>query len=271
MNRAEASRHFSFSMGFFYAGLLISHTIVKKPGLRNGVRLSKHPNRQLHNWLHYRSLEHALKSHANLLRGTVCDLGCGESPYRDFVVDCGATYVGVDWSSSLHALTADIVADLNRPTPIASGSFDVILSLSVLEHLREPQVMLREAARILRPGGDVILQVPWQWAVHEAPEDYFRYSPYALEKMLGDAGFEQVEVKPQNGFFSALVMKLNYFTARFVRGPAVLQWLLRFLLLPFWFLGQVLAPLLDRLDRNWCLETTGYFVTARVKKPAATT
>jgi len=123
--------------------------------------------------------------------------------------------------------------------------------------------MVSEAYRILKPGGALVLQVPWQWWIHEAPHDYFRYTPYGLEHLLNRAGFEDIHVEPQAGFFSMITLKANYFSTRFLRGPWPLRVILRGSLGVFWQVGQRLAPVLDRLDQDWALETTGYFVTAR--------
>lgn len=169
----------------------------------------------------------------------------------------------MDWSGTLHNLKADVVADLNKPLPIENEVADTIISLSVMEHLCEPQTMLNEAHRILKPGGSMILQVPWQWHVHEAPYDFFRYTPYGLRYMFAKAGFVDVVVEAPSGFFTTWIVKFNYFSSRFVRGPRILRGLIKTVLLPIWYLGQKAAPLLDRLDTNWAAETTGYFVTAR--------
>ncbi len=56
---------------------------------------------------------------------------------------------------------------------------------------------------------------------------------------------------------------MNYFSQRFIRGPRPLRWAIKAVLLPFWHLGQKAAPLLDKVDRNWALETSGYYVTAK--------
>ena len=109
----------------------------------------------------------------------------------------------------------------------------------------------------------MILQVPWQWWIHEAPHDYFRYTPYGLKYMFEKAGFVDVEVEPQSGFFTTSIVKMNYFSARFIRGPRPLRWLIKAILVPFWTIGQVLAPYLDKLDRNWAAEAQGYFVLAK--------
>jgi hypothetical protein len=107
------------------------------------------------------------------------------------------------------------------------------------------------------------LQVPWLWWIHEAPYDFFRYTPYGIKYLFEKAGFVDVVVEPQSGFFTMWILKMNYFSLRFIRGPRPLRWAIKVLLIPLWYLSQRVAPLLDKLDRNWALETAGYFVTAR--------
>ena len=230
------------------------------------MSLSKlHTNRQWHNWLVYQNADSFLEQYSDLYRGVLYDLGCGESPYRNFFLQHADKYIGVDWSGSFHEITADIVADLNKVLPIESEVADTIISLSVMEHLSEPQVMLNEAYRILKPEGHIILQVPWQWHIHEAPYDFFRFTPYGLKNLFDKAGFQDIVVKPQSGFFSTWILKANYFSTRFIRGPKFIAWFVKMALLPIWTIGQWLAPFLDKLDKNWEAESTGYFVTA--KKP----
>lgn len=224
---------------------------------------SGHKNRRFHNWLAYDSSDRLLVQYIPLYKGTLYDLGAGESPYREFFLLHADKYVAVDWSESLHDTKADIVADLNGPLPIDSDVADTIVSLSVLEHLREPQLMLNEAFRLLRKGGAIVLQVPWQWRIHEAPHDFFRYTPYSLEFLFERAGFVDIQIQPQAGFFTTIVLKMNYFSHRFIHGPRLLRLLISAVFSVFWYIGQKIAPLLDKLDRNWALETPGYFVTAR--------
>jgi SAM-dependent methyltransferase len=226
-----------------------------------------HPNRRAHNWLIYDIGDDWLYRFRRDYRGHLFDLGCGEMPYKNWLLSHAEKYTGVDWSGTPHECKADILADLNNPLPIESQVADTVVSFSVLEHLCEPQAMLNEASRILKPGGTMVLQVPWQWWIHEAPHDYFRYTPYGLQYMFKKAGFVDVVVEPQSGFFTMWILKFNYFTLRLLKGPEALRWLIKGCLVPVWFVGQVLAPWLDKLDRKWDAETTGYFVVAR--KPGA--
>lgn len=222
-----------------------------------------HSNRHLYNWLAYDIGDRFLEKCIPLYQGILYDLGCGESPYKKFFLQYAEKYIGVDWLGSCHDTSADISADLNQPLPIEDEVANTIISLSVMEHLCEPQMMLNEAYRILKPRGSMVLQVPWQWWIHEAPHDFFRYTPYGLKYMFEKSGFIDVNVIPQSGFFTTMTMKMNYFSTRFVRGPKFLRLVIKAGLIPFWYVGQKLAPILDKLDRNWASETSGYYVTAR--------
>jgi SAM-dependent methyltransferase len=219
-------------------------------------------NRLAHNWLAKRISNNNVRAHLAQFHGTVIDLGCGTRPYEDDILLHADRYVGLDWSNTLHELAADIVADLNRPLPIADEAVDHVVSFEVLEHLREPGVMLAESFRILRPSGSLTLSVPFQWWVHEAPWDFYRYTRHGLEYLLGKAGFVRIAIQPTSGFWVMWLLKLNYQLARMIRGPRPLRWLLRAGLIPIWWVNQTIAPVLDRL---WPFEqeTAGYFVTAR--------
>jgi SAM-dependent methyltransferase len=223
---------------------------------------ASHPNRKPYNWLVYDISDRFLEKNKALIKGTLYDLGAGVSPYKDFFLAHSDKYVAVDWAGSFHNTKADVVADLNKPLPIEMASADTVVSLSVLEHLCEPQTMLNEAFRILKPEGVMILQVPWQWWIHEAPYDFYRYTPHGLEYLLKKAGFVDIRFEPQSGFFSMLILKMNYFSLRCIRGPKMFRIPVYAAFSICWYVGQMLAPLLDKLDGNWSLETTGYFVTA---------
>jgi len=223
-----------------------------------------HSNKGFHNWLAYTTRDAFLEKYASHYCGALYDLGCGEAPYKEYFLQYADSYTGVDWTKTLHNSRADIVSNLNEKIDLADEVADTIISLSVLEHLCEPLKFLEESYRILKKGGEIILQVPWQWWVHEAPYDYFRYTPYGLKYMFEKAGFVDVAVEPQSGFFTMLIMKMNYFSARFIRGPRPLRWLIKAALIVFlWTPAQLLAPFLDKLDRHWEAEASGYFVLAK--------
>jgi len=129
------------------------------------------------------------RSYAVLLsahcRGHLLDLGCGEVPlfgaYRDHVTEV----VCADWPGSIHGNRhIDVLCDLTRPLPFANGSFDTVLLSDVLEHIAEPLDLCREVARILAPRGRLIMNVPFFYWLHEQPNDYYRYTEFALRRFM---------------------------------------------------------------------------------------
>lgn len=218
--------------------------------------------RLTHNWLAKKLVNDKVRAHLSLLRGTVIDLGCGTRPYEVDILGIADRYIGIDWGNTMHGTHADVIADVAQPLPIRDRAADCVVTFDVLEHVAEPGRMLAESWRILQPGGILMISVPFQWWVHEAPWDFYRYTRHGLEYLLGKAGFADVQVQATTGFWVMWVLKLNYQLVKLIRGPRPVRMLVRTLLIPVWWLGQSLALL---MDAAWYEEgeTAGYFVVAR--------
>ena len=214
-----------------------------------------------HNWIILKKNNEQITKRLPQIKGMVYDLGCGMRPFEQDIRRVADEYIGVDWSNTLHGLQADIVADLNKPLPLRMGVADSVVSLQVLEHLSEPQVFLNEAFRLLRSGGRLFLAVPFQWHIHEAPWDFYRYTRYGLDYTIAKAGFVDISIEEVSGFWTMWLVKLNYQMARAVRGPPAMRWIMRSMMFPLWYVNQVVGPLLDRFFPDKA-ETAGYFVTA---------
>jgi SAM-dependent methyltransferase len=221
-----------------------------------------HPNRKPHNWLIYNISDQWIAKFGPHYRGRLYDLGCGEMPYKDWLLSHAEQYTGVDWGNTQHKFKADILANLNEQLPIQSESADTVVSFSVMEHLCEPQVFLNESHRILKRGGSMVLQVPFMWWVHEAPHDYYRFTQYGLHYMFEKAGFVNITVFPQTGFWTMWTLKFNYQTTRMIRGPAPVRKTIELLMQIVWSVNQRVAPLLDKYWKSES-ETAGYFVLAK--------
>jgi SAM-dependent methyltransferase len=139
------------------------------------------------------------------LSGRIADLGAGHVPFYEAYASAVREVVCVDWSNSLHGVThADVIADLGRPLPFAAASFDGVLFSSVLEHLADPAAALAEAARILRPGGALVLEVPFLYWLHEEPHDFGRYTEHALRRFADIAGFDVNRLEAYGGIAAVI-------------------------------------------------------------------
>jgi SAM-dependent methyltransferase len=97
-----------------------------------------------------------------------------------------------------------VVAAL-QAMPFKSGSFDNLCCFNVLEHVYEAKTSVQEMFRVLHPRGSLFIFVPFLVNVHPDPYDYHRYTGAALEKLLIEAGFRQVEVTTFFGLCSSLL------------------------------------------------------------------
>jgi 2-polyprenyl-3-methyl-5-hydroxy-6-metoxy-1,4-benzoquinol methylase len=98
-------------------------------------------------------------------RGVVVDVGCGIGRFRAFAADLIQDYIGVDVvrHPGLPAEAAFACAHLDRdPIPVADSSADIVAAIETIEHLENPRAFVRELARILKPGGWLVVTTPNQ-------------------------------------------------------------------------------------------------------------
>jgi SAM-dependent methyltransferase len=191
--------------------------------------------------------------------GRLIDLGCGKVPlylaYKNFVTEI----VCADWESSRHNSShIDVVCDLNKPLPVAEQSFDTIILSDVLEHIAEPKILIHEMERILKPGGVVLLSVPFLYPIHEAPHDYYRYTEFALRMLLKQARFEILLIEAYGG---SLEIWIDFFSKHLQFFPIIGKALCKAL---FYFASAFSE---SRLGERLRAETSahfpiGYFVIA---------
>lgn len=161
-----------------------------------------------------RHAEHQALSQV-ILCGKVLDLGGDRrSGSRDFIKG-EAEFTIVNMSPETKP---DLIHDLEKPLPFPDTTFDGVLLLNVLEHIFNYQQLLAESARVLKPGGHVVIVVPFFFPVHPSPRDYWRFTGDALMKILADAGFKDITVTPLgSGVFSARYLALDRLMPGFIR------------------------------------------------------
>jgi SAM-dependent methyltransferase len=155
----------------------------------------------------------------------------------------------------------DVWGDGNA-LPFATGSADCVLLSEVLEHVPRPENLLREAARVLRPGGRVLLTVPFMAPLHQLPYDYWRFTHEGLRRMLADAGLETEWIAPRGNAASAAGSMVTQFVLRTLGARkanhdgsvSLSRWRAPFVL-PLLALVQSVFAVLERLtdDTSSCL------------------
>jgi len=194
------------------------------------------------------------------VRGRLVDIGCGDKPLEGFLAERIDEYVGVDFEGSLHGLGGVDVVATAYDTKQADQSFDTVLCTTVLEHLEEPEQALREAHRILKPGGCAIYTVPLFWHLHEEPRDFYRYTKYGLRYLFEKTGFEVILVYPCSGFWVTFGSEFNYYVTSFSRG------LFRYVIDAVKVVNNLLCYRLDKLHKAEKF-TWMYLVVARKPGP----
>ena len=74
--------------------------------------------------------------------------------------------------------------------------------------------VLAETARVLKPGGLLFFTVPFLWPVHNPPTDQYRFTPFALERHLGKAGFGNIEMQAFGGWDASLAQMIGLWAYR---------------------------------------------------------
>jgi SAM-dependent methyltransferase len=162
-----------------------------------------------------------VKTWLSARRGSLLEVGCGDQPYRALVPpDC--RYTGIDQDAMKDAFdmgaNPEIILYSGAVFPCADGAFDSLFHTEVLEHVFNYREFLLECRRVLMPAGEMMFSVPFQARFHFAPHDYFRYTPSALQALLEEAGFKDVEIAPRGTDITVAAYKAVAVSFRWAYG-----------------------------------------------------
>jgi len=185
--------------------------------------------------------------------GSCLDVGCGNRPYRD-IIPSDVVQVGLDLDQERNRTRglADIFYD-GKNFPIEDSSFDHALCSQVLEHAFKPGTLIAEIHRILRPGGDLVLTVPFLWPEHEQPWDAGRFTSFGLVALLEEHGFDIIRFEKSlpgaRSLLQVLQARLDQKVWKRMRSrPAKLS--ARAALAPFHFPLNLLGLILERFPHG---------------------
>ncbi|MEJ0053540.1 MAG: methyltransferase domain-containing protein [bacterium] len=185
------------------------------------------------------------------------DIGATSGEHKDYFPDSIA--VDID-----PARKPDVLGDAHR-LPFPDGSFERVVCAEMLEHADDPRQVVEEIHRVLAPGGLALLTTRFAFPVHDAPGDYWRFTPYGLRKLFHR--FEIVEAAGDSGPFYALGVQLQrIFFQSDVRGGKVTKGLLYLLALLFSRMDWLVVRSYGDINRSAPedhLLSGGVFIAAR--------
>ena len=132
------------------------------------------------------SLERELGERVAGFGGAVLNAGAGDRDLRPLVP--GRVY-NQDIAEGSHNADIDIFSPLHE-IPVEDGFFDAIVCNAVLEHVANPEEVMREFARVCKPGGVLYLCVPFMQPEHLDPTDFQRYTLDGLKLLVDRHGFD---------------------------------------------------------------------------------
>ena len=137
----------------------------------------------------------ALADPALGLRGArVLDYGCGSRPYEPWFAAAGARYEGADIEGS-----PEVAVRADGTLAAADGGYDGVASFQVLEHVWDVDTYLREAHRVLKRDGWLLLSTHGSWLYHPHPGDYRRWTAEGLRREVESRGFRLEGMRPLVG------------------------------------------------------------------------
>jgi SAM-dependent methyltransferase len=174
----------------------------------------------------------SLKKYIPELGGELMDFGCGSKPYRHlFTV---GNYTGVDFDNPGHSHRGeeiDVLYD-GRTLPFPDSRFDSVFSSEVFEHIFNPEEILKEIHRVMKPGAKILLTCPFAISEHEVPNDYARYTSFALKHLFEKNGFSVIAYEKSGNHvetvFQLWIMYIHMHITPYVRKIPVVRSAFRF-------------------------------------------
>lgn len=135
----------------------------------------------------------------------VVDIGAGKKPYHPLLASRARNHVGVD----LPGTAGSEVFGASETLPIQTDAVDVVLSTQMLEHADDPEGVLREWRRVLRPGGLIFASTHGTAYYHPIPVDHWRWTHSGLRKLFERSGFRVRSIEATTGTLTTLATILN--------------------------------------------------------------
>ena len=148
----------------------------------------------------------------------------------------------------------DIVMDVTN-LEFNDNSFDLVIMMEVLEHVKEPKKALSEIYRVLSDNGKLIMSTPFILGIHDEPYDYYRFTKYGLEYLLSDF---KIEIHETNDFAHTIMVLIGRLMKSKLRRDKIVSLIIFMPLLLVYPMVFIVSKLVISSHI-----TTGYFVKAK--------
>ena len=177
------------------------------------------------------------------ISGRTLDVGCGTKPYENYFNS--TEYIGLEIETTPHEEAQADVYYKGDKFPFDAKEFDSVVTNQVFEHVFIPDNFMKEINRVLKPGGKLLITVPFVWDEHEQPYDFARYSSFGLRSVLENHGFEVLLSKKSVPDIKVIFQLLNgYIYKKTVRSKILRQIATILVMFPINVLALVVSKIL---------------------------
>jgi len=177
----------------------------------------------------------------NSITGKVLDFGCGLKPYKDLFST--TEYIGLDYYSEGHDHSneqIDVFYD-GKNIPFDDKSFNSVISTEVFEHVFDLDIALKELNRILVNNGIILITCPFVFPEHETPNDFARYTQFALKHIFEQHGFKIIKYEKGGNTILTIAQLITIFisekTSFLLSKNKIFHYLYEILIIFFNFFG----------------------------------
>lgn len=192
-----------------------------------------------------RSILAAIEAAMPKFTGKILDVGCGIKPYQELIESCNknvTSYIGLDFESSIeeeYALGKPELFWKGDVIPMETASVDTVIATELFEHCPDPEKVMKEMLRVLRPNGILFFTVPFLWTLHIVPHDEYRYTPFSLKRHLSNAGFTNIEMQALGGLDASLAQMLAIWYQHRMMKTSYKK-----------YIGKIIQPIIKRLVKQ---------------------
>lgn len=201
----------------------------------------------------------------NFIKKDLEDFNKNEKPKILFVGSGGDLHKYVkEYASYFYSIdidpsrNPDQIIDLTDPNfcnYYSGKKVNLVCIFEVLEHTKNPKIAIKNIYDLIDKGSTVLLSTPFIFNIHDAPNDYYRFTRYGLEEIFKE--FSRVEIKEKNGWLESIFIIIM----RIKKNSNFLNKMLgNFFLILYYFLYPLIL-IIQNIFKNKSL-TTGYYLKA---------